>query len=156
MNKYQMFNNVLLRHVLQYIDTEKKEDNHIPDIAHKIRLQAFYFKAINNFTDEEIKQLMEIGEEEEFIWIKNKEISLIVMALELMKLWVDIVPKENRPVFNISDKKLTMGKNHYILGLIDLKHREPELYKEKKEIVESTAAHAKVWFSYMTDKLVKD
>ncbi len=158
MNKYDLLNRSVLASCYLWIQNhlDERAGGEIPEICYKIKTAGFNSLHINRFSKEEADLLKEITHSEEFRPIKETEISLIVMPLEVMKLWIENVPKENRPIINISDKKLLRGKNEYLMYMLSVKHKKPEMYQKQKDIIDRTAANASAWFDHMREKCYND
>ncbi len=156
MNKYDLFNRVVLSSSYLWIQNhiDERAGGDIPTICYKIKTAGFNSLHINRFSQEEATLLREITHSDEFKPIKETEISLIVMPLQVMKLWVEYVPKESRPIININDKKLLRGKNEYLMYMLAVKKKNPEMYNKQKAIIDVTSTNASAWFDHMIDKLV--
>lgn len=146
---------VILGHVHMWINGHiKQKDGDIPDLCHKLKFEGYKSKTINRFDESEADILREIGDREDFQELKTKPISLIVMALEVVRIWVEDIPAEERCVkMNISDKKLLIGKNIYFRYMMGAKRRNKELYDNQKKIIEETSTHAQSWYNYMKEAL---
>ncbi len=156
-NKYDLFNRAVLAQCYLWAENHTNErDGELPGICYKIRTAGFNSLHINRFSSEEAELLKEITQSEEFRPIKETDISLIIMQLEVMKIWVTDIPKENRPIINISDRRLLMGKNTYFAYMISVKKTNPKIYEDQKEIIERTASNAILWYNHLKERLVKE
>lgn len=156
-NQYEMFNRTILAQIYIWIkDHTEKREGHIPEICHRIRTAGYNSAMINQFSEDERLLLREITMTDEFEEIKLVNISMVVMALEVAKLWVNDIPKQLRPHINVSDKKLKMGKNLYTLYMLKCKQEDRKLYDDQKEIIETTANHANTWYNYIKKHTVKE
>jgi len=155
-NKYDFLNRTVLAQSFIWVQNHiDKRDGELPDICYKIKTAGYNSLHINRFSNEEAKLLEEITTSEEFNPIRNTDISLVVMALEVMRLWIEDVPKNKRPLININDKKLLRGKNEYLMYMLAVKKSNPDIYQEQKDIIETTSANAQRWYNHMKDKLAK-
>ena len=153
---YGLMNRIVLAHCELWIrqHTENK-DGDLPDICYELKAAGYASRVINGFSDDEAITLSRIAVDSEFIPIKDQEISLVVMALEVMKLHVGSVPQElRRPKLNISDKKLLQGKGAYAMDMLRAKKLNEDMYKRQKEVIEGTSAHAKVWYDWMISAIM--
>lgn len=154
-NKYNLFNSVIAASIMQWVDSHRKnDDGEVPEILSRVRTKCYYHRALNAFSDEEIDLLMKIDKDPEFIKIKEVEISYLVQSLAVLKIWVEDVPKNLRPNFNISDKKMVVGSGHYWKHLLTAKQFDPELYKIEKKLIEDTNEHAQKWYAFFRSKLI--
>ncbi len=157
MNKYDLLNRAVLAQCFLWVENHTEaRDGELPNICYKIRTAGHNSLHINRFSREEAELLKEITQSEAFKLIKETDISLIVMALEVMKIWVTDIPKENRPIINISDRKLLMGKNTYFAYMISVKKTNPKMYEDQKEIIERTATNSLLWYNHLKERLVKE
>ncbi len=154
--RYGFFNRIVLSHCELWLKQHIKErESDLPEICYLIKSAGYASRVINAFSDDEARILEAIAKDEEFIPIKEKEISLVIMALEVMKVHVTEIPKELRtPKLNISDKRLKVGKGAYAIHMLKAKRIKPELYEEQKEIIDDTSNHAKVWYSWMRNAII--
>ena len=153
---YGFINRIVLSHINLWIQQHiDNKDGDLPEICHKLRSAGYASRVINGFSDDEVKVLMAIEKDSEFIPIKDKEISLVIMALEVMKQHVGSVPKElRRPSIHISDKKLLQGKGAYAMDMLKTKISNKEMYGRQKEVIDSTAEHADLWYNWMTEAIL--
>ena len=147
---------IVLVHCWAWLDQHVKDKNvDMPTLCYKLKSAGYACKAINGFDDNEAEVLKAIALDKEFEPIKKKEISLVVMALEVMKEHVTKMPKEFRkPIVNISDSKLKAGKGVYAMHMLKAKKIKPELYEEQKEVILDTEQHAKIWYKWMKDAIL--
>ena len=129
--------------------TDDVNVKYTPEIAYRLRTAGFNSKAVNGFTDSEVVLIKTLGKEPDFEELKKKHISLLVMALEITRIWVEDIPKKDRPSINISDKKMLLGKNHYLIPLLKMKVRGSSMYDEQKAIVQETAIHSQKWYNWV-------
>ena len=153
MNKKQtyLFNRFILAHLHLWVSksTDDESITYTPEFAYRLRTAGFNSKAINGFNDSEVDLIKKLGVDPDFEELKKKEISLLVMALQIAKLWTEDIPKEDRPNINISDKKMIVGKKHYVMELLKMKVKGSSIYDDQKAIVEETAVHALLWYNYV-------
>ncbi len=157
-NPYDLLNRVCLASsyiwIQNHLDERPKGD--IPEICFKIKTAGYNSLHINRFSQEEAELLKTITHSEEFKPIKDTNISLIIMPLCVMKLWIEHVPKDKRPIININDKKLLMGKNSYFKYMMKIKNTQPEMYEKQKHIIEVTEENAFAWYKHMVEKCYND
>ena len=158
MNKYDLLNRTVLAQCHLWIQNhlDERSGGDIPEICYRIKTAGFNSLHINRFSQEEANLLKESTSNEEFQPIKETDISLIVMPLEVMRLWVEDVPKEHRPIINISDKKLLRGKNEYLMYMLAVKKKNPKMYEDQKEIITRTANNAIMWYSHIKKYTIKE
>ena len=152
-----LFNRFILAHIWMWTDKSTKDKGvlYTPEFAYRLRTAGFNSRAVNPFTDAEIVIIKQLGDDPDFEEMKLQHISLLVMALEVAKIWTTDIPREDRPNINISDKKMLLGKNHYLIPLLKMKTSGSKIYDEQKAIVEDTATHALLWYNY-TKKYIEE
>ncbi len=150
-NPYDLLNRTVLSQCYLWTQNhlDDRPNGEIPEICYRIKTAGFNSLHINRFSHEEADILRTITSSEEFKPIKETDISLIVMPLEVMKLWITDVPKEHRPVINISDKKLLMGKHTYFTYMLKIKKTHPKMYEDQKEIIDRTAENSLAWYNHI-------
>jgi hypothetical protein len=79
-----------------------------------------------------------------------------MFTLELMKLWVENIPKEYRPRLNISDKRLSKGRAMYAIAMLKLKQKDSEKYSEMSAIMNDSIDTVKNFFEYHIKNVVKE
>jgi hypothetical protein len=92
---------------------------------------------------------MQTLETDHFKKMMEPEISYLIFCMEIARLWVEELPKEQRPILNISDTKLKKSYREYTLDMIKLKHHDEKKYKETKELIEESKIVARKFFEYM-------
>ena len=150
MNQKQiyLFDRFVLAHIHLWASNHIAKGEHTPEFCYRLRTAGHQSQTLRYFNPEEGKVITKLGEEKDFLEIKQKEISLIVMALEVARIWVEDRPKSERPNIGISDKKMIMGKNHYFRYLMNMKRKDKDIYNEQKELIEETSSHAIKWYNY--------
>ena len=139
-----------------YIDKMRQEDVELPEILSRLKVAIVGYKAHNKFTKEEADFILKCKNDEKLRSIINVEISHLVFILTLIKLWVELIPKKDRPILNISDKKLIKGKAEYALLMLKLKHSDEKAYKEKKVIIDKSVNTAEAFIDYHLNLLKED
>lgn len=156
MNRYETFNKVILYTIDSYI-RKSIEDGLEPSPLHFRLLGATkVFIRENPITKEDRERIDFIRKDETLKKIVSVDVSFLVYTLELIKQFVEQVPKECRPNLNISDKKLIIGRGSFAVGMLELKRRDKEKYDEIKEIIDDSIITAKHFFNYHLEKLVQD
>ncbi len=153
-----MINNKLLNKIVLfttdvYIDRMKDEGASLPKILLDLKVALVSYKFTNKFTDDEATEVMGYAKEEELVDIIQTEISHLIFILTVIKLWVEIVPKKERPLLNISDKRLIKGKAEYAIHMLKLKQKDSDTYEKKKEVIDKSVETAELFMDYHIKKL---
>ena len=151
---YSLFNKVILFTIDLYIDRIRAEGVVIPKSLERLKLVMINYKVNNKFSMKERDLVLGFAKEKELQDIVQTHISHIVFILTIVKLWVEMVPKKDRPKFNMSDKKLIKGKAEYTIEMLKLKQVNEDSYKEKKEIIQKSVETAEKFMDYHLQKLV--
>jgi len=152
--KYDLLNLVVLFLVADYIMRTKQEAD-VPPILHKLEGAISVFKRNNQFSIAEAKQVLKIAQSDEITDIMSKEVSFMIFAFELMKIWVNYVPKVDRPLLNISDKHFRLGGKIFYKQMIKMKRTDSDKHSDKTAIINDSIAVANEFFEYHVGKLVK-
>ncbi len=156
-HKYSMLNRVVLAHIFMWLDQHvKNKEIAMPDICYKLKAAGYASKIINGFSEEEIKFLLKLGKDEEFMEMARTPVSLVVMALEVIKYHVTTVSPELRtPKLNISDKKLMVGKAAYWKFMVNEKKKNQEDYEHQKEVIDDTVKQAVVFYDALFSAIME-
>jgi len=155
MKNYLTFNRLILFTVEAYLARAIEEGLTHEEFHKKLVSGIRSFMVMGRFSKEEQERLKILGEDTIMEKIKNKEVSFVVYALELMRLWVTEVPREVRKnlYLGVSNKKLLLGRAYFVKTMLHLKHTDEENYKEKRQIIDESVLNAKHFFSFFEDKL---
>ena len=149
MNKKQLylFNRLILAQAYIFSKQCEADKADMPAICYRIKTAGFNSMHINRFDDEEracIKALSELPKTEELRKIQS---SAVINILELMRLWVEDIPKEDRLNINISDSSLKIGKNHYIKHMLKLRKTDTENHATMRELMDVSSETTKKWYN---------
>lgn len=111
------------------------------------------YRAFHRFDKDQHKKIVELGKSETAEAIKSVEVDFSVYALELLNVWVDEIPKSNRPRFNLSDKRINATRAKLVKDMLQLKHRDAAEYEEVKKIVDQSRMTAKRFFHHFHNEL---
>jgi len=155
MNNYTTFNKLILFTASEYLNSAIKDSLTSDPLHIRIVSGINGFRTFGRFSAEESKQLQEIGTHEYMNKLKKIDVSFVVYALELLRLWVTEVPKEHRKniYLGVGNKKLLKGKSVFVVDMLKLKQRDEEKYKETREIIDVSTLTAKQFFFYMFEQL---
>ena len=152
---YTLLNKIILFTVDTYIDRMKEDKLELPEILDRVKIGLVSYKRSNLFTKEEAEVAMKLGKDENLQKIVHTEISHVLFILTIIKLWVELVPKRERPFLNISDRKLKQGKAIYAIYMLKEKQINKENYEEKKQIIDTSVLTAEQFMSYHFEILNK-
>ena len=158
MKDYSTFNRLILFTAEAYFARAIEEGLTQEPLHKKIVSGIRSYMTFGRFRKEEAKLLQELGEDPIMQKIKAIEISFVIYALELLRLWVTEVPRKARKsiYLGVSNKKLLMGRATFATTMIQMKRKDEDVYKEKREIIDSSVINAKHFFSFFEEKLVKE
>ena len=149
-NSYNTLNKLILTTVNRYIETSIKDGLEPHTLHHRLKFATHVFMENNPLTKEDIEVVKRISSDEDFKKIISQDVSFLVFVLELMKQWVNEIPKEYRPNLNISDKKLNVGRAMFALSMIELKQRDKDKHEELRKVIDDSVIVAKHFFGYHT------
>ena len=150
-----LFNRLILAQAYVWIKQVSEEGAHMPDIAYKIRTAGHNSFVINRFDSKERKIIESIANDQRVKEISEVQTSPVIQALELMKIWVEDIPKNLRTNINIKDDKLIPGKRAYLTHMIKLKRLDKEDHAFKRDIIEDSSQQTVLWYNACKDIISK-
>ena len=153
MNKYNLLNKVVLFICQDYIVRTVKDGSEVPPLLTRLSAAITGYKQFHMFSQDEAKIVLKLAKSDEITDIMNKEVSFIVFTMELMKLWITTVPKQNRPHLNISDKHFRLGGKVFWQQMMKLKQVDTTSYKHKTEVIDDSITVANEFFNYHVKEL---
>ena len=155
MINYHLLNKIILFTVEVYIDRLRQDKVELPKVLTDLKLSIITYKRSNMFTKEEADFAKAMGTTEELKEIVHVEVSHLLFILTVIKLWVEITPKKERPLLGISYNRLSKGRAAYAIQMLKLKQEDKESYEEKKQIIDISVETAKRFMDYHLEKLIK-
>ena len=152
---YQLLNKIVLFTIDTYIDRIKADKIQMPKVFNDLKYSIITYKRSNKFTQEEGKEVLEFAQTQEMKDIIEIEISHIIFLLTIIKIWVSTVPKKERPILNISDRRLVKGKAEFAMAMLKMKQSDKENYEVKKEIMNTSVFTAEKFMDYHFKVLTK-
>jgi hypothetical protein len=107
---------------------------------------------MRRFSKDEAKHLIKLGDDPYMEKLKQAEISYVVYALELLKLWEADVDYKKSSI-GIARSQLKAGRATFALDLIKLKRRDSEQYKETRQIIDDSVITAKKFYSFTKENV---
>lgn len=155
-NPYITFNKTILFTVEMYLSRALAEGTTREDFHRKIVSGIRSYQTMGRFSSVEAAKVSAVGEHEYMKKLKEIEISYVVYALELIKLWVTHVPEKYRKniYLGVSSKKLLKGRATFAVAMLDLKRRDSKKYEELKNIIDQSVITAKNYYFYLEEHLV--
>ena len=150
----KLFTKVIIFTIDTYIARMRSEGLELPKLLIDLRSSIIAFKPANVFTEAEAKQVLKYGKDPELLEIIHTEISHVIFILTVIKLWAELIPKKDRPLLNISDKRLIKGKAEYAMYMLKLKQSNKETYEEKRDIIDTSVKTAEAFMEYHIRKLI--
>jgi len=151
-NKTQLHEALILFTVMETLGKEVNANVTTSPFHKKIvgRLKAW--STMRRFSQKEAKHLISLGENPYMEKLKQSEISYVVYALELLKLWeADVDYKKNG--IGIPRAKLKAGRAVFALDMIKLKKRDSDKYVETKTIIDDSVVTAKKFYSFTKENV---
>ncbi len=141
-------NKLVLFHVESYIQMTLDSKDPVPPHLMQLKLGIITYRKFNRFTQEEADIVLKFAENEELKEFMAAEVSFVVFSLELMKLWIAYVPKKQRPILGVSDKKFKLGGDTFWKQMLIAKEMSPEEYAQKKQIIKDSKEIAGKFFEF--------
>jgi len=156
-NPYIVFNKLILFQVEAYLARAIEDGMTKEDIHMKLISGIRSYMTMGRFSAAEAKLLEELGETPTAKHIKEQQISFVVYAMELIKLWVENVPLQYRKsiYLGVGNKKLRAGRAYFALLMLKQKMADKKKYDELRVIIDSSVVTAKRFYMYFEKELVK-
>ena len=154
-NSDVVFNKLILFTAEAYLTKSIDDGLSNEDLHRRIIGGIRAYMVMGRFSGREAAILQSIGEDEYMQDLRAREISFVVYALELLRLWVELVPKEKRKNIHIgvSDKILRKGRATFAVSMLNLKKKDEAKYKELRQIIDESVLVAKNFFYYTQEKI---
>ena len=114
------------------------------------RLKAW--STMRRFSQDEATKLIKLGDDPYMETLKKEEISYVVYALELLKLW-EADEDYKKSAIGITRAQLKAGRAVFALDMIKLKKRDSDKYAETKTIIDTSVVTAKKFYSFTKDNV---
>ncbi len=148
-----LLNKLVLFTVIEYLQSAVKEGI-TREPEHKKIIGAINgYKTFGRLSPSEAEILTKLGKTPEMKAITDVHISYVVFALELLKLWAEMVPKRLRPHLGLKDTRLKAGRQMFVMSMLKLKNEDPEKHAELKSIIDDSVITAKRFIMYADENL---
>jgi hypothetical protein len=153
--KWWLFNWSILAHISVYLEKgfEEYNGNELDPTIYKLRQKAHSLSVIHRINPGEVKYLQDITTDE-FEERMNTDIAFIIFALHLAKLYIELIPKKKRYDLNISKAKIQLANSRWVVPMLQAKNQYPEIYQEKKEIMNDSRDLAEYFFNFMYENII--
>ena len=148
----QTLNKVCLFVVQDYLQ-RTADETELPVILYRLKASIQGYKSFHMFDITEAKEVLKISKDPKLLAIMDKEVSFLVFAMEVMKLWTEDIPKEQRPHLNISDKRFKLGGRNFFKQMLYLKQTDKEQYEDKKDIIDTSIDVAREFYTFHKEKV---
>ncbi len=149
----QVLNKCVLFVVQDYLQRTVDDGAELPSILYRLKASIAGYKSFHMFSIEEAEQVLKVSKDEHLLAIMDKEVSFLVFAMEVMKLWTEDIPKKNRPHLNISDKHFKLGGRFFWRQMMYLKQNDVDNYKDKQDIIDTSIDVANEFYKYHKEVL---
>lgn len=154
MNK-SLLNKIILFTIVEYLEKQMlDEESYQRDAMRKIVSSINGWKTFHRFSRAEAELVGKWGQTEAMTKLREVEVDYSIYALELLQLYVTLVPKKQRAHLGISDAKITMLKANLIKDMLRLKQRGGS-YDRIKDITDQSRLVAKRFFHYFDEQTNK-
>ncbi len=153
-NPYTVLNKVTLFVVQDYLTNSLADGGQIPHKMKKLNGAITGYKKFHMFSAEEATIVIDVSKDPEIKEILARELSYVVFAMELMKQWIEDVPKRHRPHLNMSDKHFKLGGGHFWAEMLKLKQHNKGNYKHKMHVIDDSREIAQKFYEFHKRRLV--
>ena len=134
-----------------YLDDISDESTYNYPFMIKLRTAIRGYMMFHKFNKSEYEKVMKIADTEFMKDMQSIQVDRTIYALELLYLYVDLIPKSKRANLNISDHNLMSAKSELIKDMLKLKYKSTEDYNRVKDIVDSSRIAAKKYFHFIKE-----
>ena len=131
-----------------YLDDISPYSTYNYEFMLKLRSAIRGYMTFHKLTPAEYKQIIALSDTEYMMKLRDVEVDRTLFALELLTMYISLVPKKQRATLNISDKKLLHAKSELIMDMLKLKRKDDASYKRVKEIADDSRITAKGYYGY--------
>lgn len=148
-NDYVVFNKLILFTAEAYMENALKEGLSNDPVHHKIVSGVASYRTLCRFDKEQHNMILEFEDNPIVQKVKDAQMSHIIFALEILKQWVEQVPREQRKhiALGVSNKKLLKGRAAFALDMLALKKEDKERYETLREIIDDSVLMGKHFFN---------
>ena len=153
--KQTTFNKLVLFTAEAYVTRSIEDGLSVDDLHLRLMRGIRRFMILGKFSPKEAKECIEFAADPRLQKIVAQDVSFLVFSLEIMKRWVETVPKAQRKHIHlgISDNELKIGRGMFVIDMLKMKKRDPEKYAELKELIDISVVTAKHWFDFHKEKV---
>jgi hypothetical protein len=147
-NDFNTLNKLILFTAEAYMSNALKEGLTHDPFHQKIVNGINNYSILCKFDKEQHSKVVAFGETEIGKKLRESEFSHIIFSLQLLQMWIDRVPREQRRhiALGVSNKKLLMGRASFALDMIKLKQRDEEKYAETRQIIDEAVLMGRHFF----------
>jgi hypothetical protein len=157
LEKRYLFNAIMMAHIYKYMEIGIEDigkSDEIPNIVYRIKQQAYNHTVINRLNSKDAKYIDSLTDDK-LREVMSQELSFIMFALHLTKIYTEKTPEEYKRVWNINEKDLRSGTSLWVVPMIQLKKKDEKLYNQYKELIEKSKKIAEFFYDFMYNKLIK-
>lgn len=154
-NRHSVFQRLIIYSVESYLGDISKGRTYRYEFMLKIRTAIRAYMTFHKFSQAEAKIITDLAKTEFMDKLSETEVDRTIYALELLVKYVQDIPKKQRAMLNISDKKIIDLKTAFIMDMLQLRGREPGEHTRVKEITDDSRINAKKYFDYCHQEIVE-
>jgi len=140
---------IILYSVEGYLDDISSKTTYNYAFVLRIRTAIRSYITFHRFSPDEHKLVMKLADTPEMKGMSEYGVDRTIFAIELLYLYVTLIPKSDRAHLNISDEKIKKLKSQMVMDMLKLKQENEESHKRVKEIIQDTRVAAKRYYHFI-------
>ena len=140
---------IVLYSVEAYMDNINAETTYQYENMLKLRSGIRAYMHSHRFSPTEYKEVNKLADEPTMIAMADMEIDRTIFAIELIYLYVYNIPKGERAIIGMSDKRIKHLKSTMTVDMLKLKQKKPESHSRVKEIIVDSRLAAKKYYGFI-------
>lgn len=154
-NRQSVFQRLIIFSVEGYLEEISADQTYQYPFMVKLRGAIRSYMKFHKFTQEEAKIVISLSDTPFMQSLSELEIDRTIYALELLVLYINEIPKRDRAILNIADKKILDIKTELIMDMLEMRRERQESHERVSEIVRDSRVNAKKYFEYCEQEIVK-
>ncbi len=154
-NKRSVFQRLIIFTVEGYLEDITADQTYRYDFMIRLRSAIRTYMRCHKFTQDEAKVVISLSDTPFMLALAELEIDRTIYALELLVLYIKEIPKADRALLNISDKKIIQIKTDLIMDMLKMRRDKPDAHKRVSEIISDSRINAKKYYSFCETEIVQ-
>ena len=147
-NKKSILNRLIIYTVEGYLQDIDPDETYLYEFFMRLRTGIRMHIKGHRFSKEEFAIVDQLSRTKEMEDLSEQLIDRVIYALELLLVYIEEIPKQERAIIGVGDKKIIEAKSNLIKDMIRMRINKPDAHKKVKEIILDSRINAKRYFEY--------